>query len=376
MKKIPHIKVKKKQAQQLIEIIKKKFKDKSLLSSKYKVIEKEEFLFFPLKTQEDADELLNLLECTFPIKIKKIKAVRDLNYSPRSLEEALKPHLSTKLYDLIPQSYDVIGNIAIVSLEQYDSIKNPKKIKKRIANGIITINKNIKAVYEEISKVRGIYRLRKLLHLAGKDDTHTIHRENHCIYMLDLNKVFFSPRLNHERRRISSLKIERGELIVDLFAGVGSFSILIAKKKKVSIYAFDINPSAIKFLKKNIELNNLKGTIFPHKMDVKNLLNSKNEPGIFLKNKVDRILMNLPEKSRDYLDVVCHLAKRNGCIVHNYQFNKKPDSVKKAIEKLQKELHKFNYRIDNIENARIVKSYSPKSDMVVIDALIKRITNS
>ena len=70
--------------------------------------------------------------------------------------------------------------------------------------------------------------------------------------MLDVKKVYFSPRLATERKRITD-QVKNNEIIVDMFAGIGPFSISIARKHKVKIYAIDINPYAYKYLKKNIE---------------------------------------------------------------------------------------------------------------------------
>jgi tRNA (guanine37-N1)-methyltransferase len=375
LRKISHIKVKKVNAQDLINLIKKHFKNKSIFNKKYEVIEREEYLYFPLSTQLNINKLRLKVKEQIPFEIIFIEGKKNLNYKSQSLEEELENKLPNELLEILPQSYDTIGDIVVVELDQYNSIKYPKEAKKTIANAIIKVNKNVKSVYEKQSKIKGTYRLRKLKYLAGIEKTQTIHKENHCLFKVDLEKVFFSPRLNHERKRISLRNIKKSELIIDLFAGIGAFSITIAKNHDVKIYAFDINPYANKLLKKNIKLNNLKGKIIPFKMNVKNLLNSKNKISDTLKNKADRVIMNLPEKSLDYIDVVCHISKKTGCFLHNYQFCEKPNSVKKAINNLKTELHKFKWRINRINHGEVLKSYSPKFNMIVIDALIIKSNN-
>jgi tRNA (guanine37-N1)-methyltransferase len=77
-----------------------------------------------------------------------------------------------------------------------------------------------------------------------------------------VTKVYFSPRLSQERLRIAQ-KVRGGEVVIDMFAGVGPFSIQIAKKfNNVKVYAIDTNPVAIQFLKQNIALNKIEN-IFP-----------------------------------------------------------------------------------------------------------------
>ena len=80
----------------------------------------------------------------------------------------------------------------------------------------------------------------------------TIHREYGCRYKVDLAKAYFTPRLSTERSRILSW-IKEGDTIIDMFAGVGPYSILLAKSKKPSnVIAIDKNPDAVYYLKENI----------------------------------------------------------------------------------------------------------------------------
>ena len=113
--------------------------------------------------------------------------------------------------------------------------------------------------------------------------------------------------------------------------------------------------------------------IFTYNIDVKELVKSSNKLGIFLKNKVDRIIMNLPEHSIDYIDVACFLMKNTGGILHFYQFCEKPNPVEKGIEDLSQHLNRIGWKIEEVISSKIVKAYSPKADMIVIDAYIKPI---
>jgi len=170
---------------------------------------------------------------------------------------------------------------------------------------------------------------------------------------------------------IVSKGIKEDEIIVDMFAGIGTFSIQIAKNYNVKIYAFDINPNGFRYMKDNIEINKLKGLILPNNMDVKELLEPENKLGQLLRNKASRIIMNLPENSIQYLDVACFLMKESGGIIHFYQFSEKPNPVEKSLKDLEKELKSLNWQIDSIDNSKIVKHYSPKSELVVVDLKIR-----
>ena len=156
-----------------------------------------------------------------------------------------------------------------------------------------------------------------------------------------------------------------------MFAGVGTFSIQIAKKRNVKIYAFDINPNAYEYLKENVKLNNLKGEIFPNNIDIKDLLEPKNQLGQFLCNKTSRIIMNLPEDSIKFIDVTCFLMKESGGILNFYQFAEKPNPIEKTLNDLKQKLKDLNWEIESIINSKVVKHHSPKSELVVVDLKIR-----
>jgi len=103
------------------------------------------------------------------------------------------------------------------------------------------------------------------------------------------------------------------------------------------------------------------------------LINSSNELGINLKNRVDRTIMNLPEQSINYVDIACFLTKKTGGILHLYQFCEKPNPIEKGIENLKTNLNRLGWGIEEIINSKIVKPFSPKSDLIVVDVRIKYI---
>ncbi|MFO7795982.1 MAG: class I SAM-dependent methyltransferase family protein [Promethearchaeia archaeon] len=371
------VKIAKEKAQKFMKLIKKNYSKKIILNKKYKIVEDNHNVFFPLKiSPEKINELMKVIKPFLDFEIIKLKAEERENYEHRTLEEVLKGQISKNYYNLIPHSYDIIGEIAIIEFRNEEKMKKKRKIKKKIANAIIQVNKNVNSVYEKKSKVRGTFRLRKMEYLAGLKRTETLHKENDCLFNLDINRTFFSPRLNHERLLVSKSNFEKGERIADLFAGVGTFSIQIAKLHDVKIYAFDINPFAYKYLKENIEINNLKGTITPFNLDIRNLINPHNQIEIQLRNKIDRIIMNFPEDSLRFLDVACNLIKEEGGIIHNYQFSEKPNSIRKAIAKFRNKIESYDFIIKEIKRSDIIKSYSPKSDMIVIDAFIQKLNQS
>jgi tRNA (guanine37-N1)-methyltransferase len=184
-------------------------------------------------------------------------------------------------------------------------------------------HKNVKTVLLQVSPVSGDLRLRRLMHVAGQNKTRTIHSEFGCLFSFDVAKCYFSPRLSHERMRIAR-RIEPDETVVNMFAGVGCFSIMIAKHANpMKVFSIDISPAAIQFMQENIRLNRVYGKVIPLLGDSKELVHNR------LQRVADRVLMPLPEKAREYLPCAVSALKASGGWIHYYGFEhaKKTESL-------------------------------------------------
>jgi len=374
--KINFIKLKKTDGWFFIQLLKKHFSNELTINHKYKTLYDDKYVLFPLvKNKGTIEKLVKVVDNLINFDLISKLPEENPKFKHRSLKEALLSKIPDNFTYLIPSSYDIIGKIAILEFENTrdKNIKELHKYKKLVANAVIEVNKNVQSVFEKRSEIQGTHRLRKLAHLAGENNSETSHRENNCIFRVDLKTVYFSPRMVYERRRVSESNIQEKEVIIDLFAGVGPFSIQIARLNTVKIYAFDVNPYAIRFLQINIGNNKLSGDIFPYNLNVYELLKPSNQIGKKLSYTADRIIMNLPEQSLKFIDVVCFLMKKSGGILHFYQISEKPNPIEKTIKDLKKKLIEFNWVIDKIFNSKIVKSYSPKADLVVVDLKIKYI---
>ncbi|MFX1241695.1 MAG: class I SAM-dependent methyltransferase family protein [Promethearchaeota archaeon] len=372
---ITYIKLNKKDGQQFIDIIKNNFKNTQTINHRFKTLYENDYVLYPLiSNQELIDRMKNVVGIKINYEFISKIGIPNENYKYKTLQEALEDNISNMSLELIPKSYDIIGDIAIIEFDKFKAqMSNIDYLdfKDKIAKAIIDVNTNVKAVYEKKSEVKGKFRLRELALLHGEDKSETIHKENDCTFKLDIKNTYFTPRLVFERRRVASSAIMENELIIDMFAGVGPFSIQIAKNQNVKIYAFDLNPDAYRYLKENITLNKLKGEIFPYHVDIKNLLEPTNQLGQSLMHKVDRLIMNLPESSINFIDAACFLMKESGGILHFYQFSEKPNPIEKTLMKLENELRTYNWEIESILTSKIVKHYSPKSELVVVDLKIK-----
>ena len=200
---------------------------------------------------------------------------------------------------------DVVGDIAIVRLTGFKA-----REKKRAAEALLTELKNVRVVMEQEGGIEGEYRLRKLNHLAGERRTLTVHRENGCAFRVDVAKCYFSPRLSTERLRVAE-RVGPAERVLNMFAGVGPFSILIAKRAGARVESCELNSFAAKLHEENNRLNRVERLVSVRNADAAEL------PGL-TKSKFDRILMPHPSEADRFLPTALKLAKR-GARIHYYR---------------------------------------------------------
>jgi len=332
--------------------------ESQIIDKSLKIMSIGDHILIPLNREYSMREIVSLITHIDGMELT-IGNFQKRRNRPRSLQEALQgkipPHLSVSL----PHSMDIIGRVAIIQippkLENYEVL---------IGKAIIDVHKNVKTVLVKKGAIKGTFRLRNFKMVAGIGITETEYREHGCIYHLDPTKVYFSPRLSQERWRVAQ-QVRKEETIIDMFAGVGPFSILIGRKhSEVRIFAIDINLDAFNYLKKNICVNRLHNRIFPLFGNARKIIED-NYVGI-----ADRVIMNLPGQSLKYIDVACKALKSTGGILHYYSFEAKPNLLEKVEDKLSKAISRTGRHIETFSDIRLVKAIAPNEWQVAVDALI------
>ena len=266
------------------------------------------------------------------------------------LRKNLSRILSSEDVGTVYNSYDVIGDIAIIRMPC-----GSFEIAQIAAKAIIGANKNVKTVLAQESPVAGDFRLRRLTYVTGENKTSTIHKESGCLFSVDVAKCYFSPRLSHERMRIARM-VKPNETVVNMFAGVGCFSIIIAKyASPEKVFSVDINPAAIQYMKKNIRLNRVYAKVIPWLGDSKEIIDSR------LQRVADRVLMPLPEKALEYLPCAVSALKASGGWIHYYDFEhatQTESSGEKVKLKVTETLDALSVDFD-VSFIRVVRSTGP-----------------
>ncbi|MBO8173908.1 MAG: class I SAM-dependent methyltransferase family protein [Thermococcus sp.] len=315
------------------EKVRRKLIELDVLDKNHKVKREGEFIIFPVKERVEGFEIV---ETEFEPVEKRPHSYREVVNVPNHL----KP--------LLPSSFDIIGNIAVIELPE-----ELMQYGKQIGEAILKVHKHIKAVFAKGSAVSGEFRVRELIHLAGEKRTETLHKENGIKLKLDVAKVYFSPRLATERMRVFK-KAEEGEIVFDMFAGVGPYSILLAKKVRL-VFACDINPWAVKYLEENKRLNKTLNVI-PILGDVRKVAGQI---------KADRVIMNLPKFAHEFLRDAM-LSVKSGGIVHYYGFSHEDDLFGEHEKKIKTVARELGRRVEFLER-RKVRPYAPYQYNIAID---------
>ena len=246
-------------------------------------------------------------------------------------------------------SFEVVGDIAMVEDSEAD----------KVAFALMSTSKSIKTVIAPISDVEGEFRTRRFRHVAGEPGTVTTHKEHGLRYRVDLEGAYFTPRLGTERLRIAGL-VHPTDVVLDMFAGVGPFALLLARRCS-RVIAMDKNPVAVKFLRENARQNKIE--------NIEILEGDASDLALPYENTADHVIMNLPHSASLFLLPAIRAAKPGGavhyyCIAPEDDLYKDEALIKDAALQMRASV-KVHYR-------GIVRSYAPHRHNAVLDFVVHK----
>ncbi|OPY39196.1 MAG: tRNA (guanine(37)-N1)-methyltransferase Trm5b [Methanoregula sp. PtaU1.Bin051] len=234
--------------------------------------------------------------------------------------------------------HELIGGIAVMQDDD-----------PRGAALILASRPNLHTVLYATSEVEGEYRTKSFRVLAGIPTTRTEVVEHGSRFMIDLSAAYFSARLATERQRVAAM-VADGEVVLDMFAGVGPFAIALARHAAL-VVAADINPAAVGLMQENISRNKVRNAI-PTLADARRLA------GVF-PWQFDRIIMNLPKSGESFLPDAFRLCRAGG-MIHFYALVSAEGEHRVRIGELGGE----------VIAERVVRSYSPARWHTVYDIVV------
>ncbi len=279
------------------------------------------------------------------------------------LKELAREILGEGVAEKVWRRVEFIGDLALIRTPLNMS---PEELKP-LALEILKRFNFVKSVWAAIPGVEGPYRLRKHVLLAGEDRSETLYREHGCVFKVDINKVYISPSLNYEHYRIAKL-VAPGETVLNMFAGAGLFSIIIARYAKPrKVYSIDINPYAYHYMVENVRLNHVEDVVEPILGDAGEVVNSR------LTNTSDRVLMPYPELALDYLDKALMALRDGRGWIHVYLHVKTAKGehyLTKAEQLVAEKLASLGVRNYDISSKRKIRNVGPRTHQVVVDIKI------
>ena len=250
----------------------------------------------------------------------------------------------------LPQKWEMFGDVLILRLPEGLS-----EIRGQVAEAYARVL-HARTVCQEKGIIEGVYRTPNVEVIWG-DGTETVHRENRILYKFDVAKVMYSSGNFPEKKRMSELDC-RGETVVDMFAGIGYFTLPLAVHAKAErVIACEINPVAFSYLRENIALNMVEGRVEPILGDNREL------PG---RGFADRVLMGYVGTTHEFLQKAFSLVKPGG-VVHYHETCPIDEWPQRPLLRIAEAAGPRRFRIGYKGE---VKSFAPSVSHFVVDVLM------
>lgn len=310
------------------------------------VTQREDHVLVPLRDPDQAREVLPapIVEEAVPANPRRAPIER--------VREALRGRIPDPLIGELPEGWSRLGEVLLL----------------RLPDALAEHEGTIAAAYAEVLDARSVLALEGTegplrepvtRHLHGEADTETVHREDGLVYHLDPSQVLFSPGNHHERHRLAEA-VEPGEQIVDLFAGVGYFTLPLARAG-ARVTACELNPTAAGYLRRNLEANGLADRVELREGDARDRAPS---------DTADRVLMGYFPGTERFLPTARRALAPDGGRVHYHTLASGDEPLEEAWRELAGHPAWGDVRVER-GNARKVKTYKPGTWHVVVDAEVQ-----
>lgn len=325
----------------MAEKVKEKLIEISLLDDTRKIKRYENKVEIPVKKIPD-------IKIDFEV-VKQNEYVNRKKFVPfEEIKKLLIKKISESDFENLPKKWEKFGDVLILKMDKIEE-------KEKVAEAYAKVLK-CKSVLEDAGGIKGIER-KPCFNFVYGNDAITVHVENGIKYKFDAKKIMFSSGNIDERIRMAKVA-KKNEVVVDMFAGIGYFTLPVAVYSKSRVYACEINPTAYEFLKENICINGVDELVKPILGDCR----------IVAPRRVaDRIIMGY-FNSIDFLEYAIEILRGEG-IIHFHQKCKEEDFPEKVFDEIKKICYR-NKRRAEILFYRKIKSYAPRIIHGVIDLMI------
>ncbi|MFC1741222.1 class I SAM-dependent methyltransferase family protein [Nanoarchaeota archaeon] len=300
-------------------------------------------IFFPVSKKTGIKKQFRFTEFT-DIKLQEAR-------KKETFKQVITKKLSKAELVTLRRAFDIIGTIAIVEIP--DELVKKEKL---LAETLLALQKNVKTVLKKAGIHGTEFRTQPMKYLAGEKTKETISKEQGVRLKLNVEKVYFSPRLSTERKRIAS-QVKPGEDVLVMFSGCAPYPCVIARTTKAGhITGIEINPAGHRYGEENIKLNKI-DNIKLYNADVRKAVPK-------LKKRFDRIVMPLPKSAGDFLETAFKAAKR-GTTIHFYAFEEQ-GHFKDAVARVKTACKKNGLRCRILRTVKCGQ-HAPRTFRICVD---------
>lgn len=269
--------------------------------------------------------------------------------------EILEGEVTPQELSRLPRGWYILGEIIIIKISP-----EIEHLKGRIGEALLSIYPRCTTVLCDRG-IEGQFRQPVREVIAGSD-TVALHRENGVIFRLDASRIMFSQGNLLERMRMG--RFGRDEFVVDMFAGIGYFTLPMAvHSRPKKVVAIELNPLAFGYLQENVRINRVEDIVEPVLGDCREICRE-----MALDNKADRVVMGYVGTTDRYLKTGIE-ALRPGGILHYHQTVPSWLYPAAAVKDVTEASEASGRRAEILRCAR-VKKYSPGVLHAVVDARI------
>ncbi|MGA8542166.1 MAG: 50S ribosomal protein L11 methyltransferase [Thermoplasmata archaeon] len=220
----------------------------------------------------------------------------------------------------------------------------------------------VETVMNRLGPVEGEFREPRVERWVGTE-TETEVVEHGVRWRFDAARVMFAAGNQSERRRAGAL-VRPGESVVDLFAGIGYFTIPAARSGPATrVVAVEKNPIAYRYLEENVRRNGVEDRV--------RCFLGENRSIPLSPHGADRVFLGYLPDALPWLPRAVELLRNEGGWVHVHLVVDARGSRREAARQLEVAAAEVGATVVEPPGVREVKPYGPGRTHVVVDARLK-----
>lgn len=286
------------------------------------------------------------------------ETVRDVELPRRmrGLNELLRDRgVEESTIDAAPSSWAVIGSIVLVDFGDVSAPDSLDEMDREIVGeALLELHGNADTVLAR-GGIDGIRRDPSVTVVAGVDETETVHTEHGTTYAIDFSRVMFSPGNKAERARMGRI-VEPGERVFDMFAGIGYFTLPMARAG-ATVTAAEIDPESYRLLVENARLNDVSDRIRAVLGDCRTV-----------ETNADRVVAGYYD-AHEYLESAVGSLVSGG-VIHLHEATPEPRFPERPTGRLTEAAGEAGRTVEVLDS-RVIKNHSEGVVHGVVDARIE-----